>query len=272
MAKSKHRRKRHQARVETRHAEEGRRRDRAKADDLFERATDPALVPSALAALIAGELADSTITGRIAHARLQKGAEPAALAETARLLIADWPEAAHADGSDPGPLPPGVLAFAAVAAHASGEEDQEDSHVQALLGLARDADGKEAAKIARTVLAWTHPDRAGELNRRYLLGHPHDNDAYKFYLGNPGLAPTDEFVAAVLQRQLGINDPEALAQLGDMSDPRVTKRVRQAWLADPEVQAMIQANTEIMIEVGRRRMMPPQEVKRLTRDEAGECT
>jgi hypothetical protein len=83
------------------------------------------------------ELADSTGTGLIARTRLQKGAEPATLAETARLLVAACPGAGRAGGPAPGSLPPGVLAFAAVAAHASGDEAEEARHTQALLDLAR---------------------------------------------------------------------------------------------------------------------------------------
>lgn len=259
--------------VESRHAEESRRQNQAKADDLFERATDMALVPAALAALIAGDLADSTITGLIAHTRLQKGAEPAALAETARLLVAGWPDAGRPDSSEPGSLPPGVLAFAAVAAHASGDEEQEGRHVEALLGLARAAGDEGAFKIARDVLAWTHPDKAEEMTGRYLLGHPRDGEAYMFWLRNPAL--TDELVASVLERQLGLSGPDVVAELGDPSDLRVSdlrgvERVRQALLADPEVQARIRAHAEIGAEITRRRMMPPVEAKRLMRAEAGE--
>lgn len=87
MAKSSRRKKQDRARTESRHAAQARRqagqarqRDRAEAnrhaDGLFDRATDMALAPAALAALIMDELADSTGTGLIAHTRLQKGAGP----------------------------------------------------------------------------------------------------------------------------------------------------------------------------------------------------
>jgi len=58
MAKSSRRRKLDRARIESRHAGEARRRDRAEAErqagELFERATDMALAPAEPAALIMG--------------------------------------------------------------------------------------------------------------------------------------------------------------------------------------------------------------------------
>jgi hypothetical protein len=75
MAKSSRRKKQDRAKVETRHADEARQRDRAEAlrqaDGLLDRAIDPALSPAALAALIIDGLADWTGTGFIAYTRLQ---------------------------------------------------------------------------------------------------------------------------------------------------------------------------------------------------------
>src|SRR5215472_17228722 len=156
MAKSSRRRKLDRARIESRHAGEARRRDRAEAErqagELFERATDMALAPAEPAALIMGELADSTRTGLIAHTRLQQGAEPATLAETARLLLAACPDTGPAGSPSSGSLPPGVLAFVAVAAHANGDEEEEARYTEAVLDLARTAGDEGLLKAAGDVL------------------------------------------------------------------------------------------------------------------------
>jgi hypothetical protein len=257
MAKSNRRKKQDRARVDSRHAAEARRkaedvqrRDRAEAkqhaDGLFDRATDMALAPAALAALIMDELADSTGAGVIAHARLRNGAEPATLAEAARLLIAACPGADRADG-----LPPGVLAFAAVAAHAIGDEAEEARHTEALLDLARAFDDEAPMQVVGDVLWWTHPLEAAEMFRRYVLNNPVSRIFATFFVQPSARAELIES---------GWTDLEAWDGLGDPSDPgfaqRVAERALQPWEPDPEVQVWYQGRAGIAIEFRRRQSMP----------------
>lgn len=55
----------------------------------------------------------------------------------------------------------------------------EARHTRAL--LARDADDEALVKVAGDVLTWTHPDRAAEITRSYLLGHPRDREAHRIW-------------------------------------------------------------------------------------------
>jgi hypothetical protein len=242
----------------SRKKEKARQRDRAEArrhtDALFDRATDPALTPAALAALIMGELADSTGAGLIAHTLLQKGAEPAAVAEAARLLIAACPAADAAEGASSVGLPPGVLAFAAVAAHANDDEAAEARHTQALLDLARAFDDEAPLQVAGDVILFTHPVEAAEMVRRYLLDHPVPRELLMLFaerdvradLAKVGWTSLDKFDGA--------------EGLGDPSDPRfaarLSERVLQAWEPDPQVQAWYQGRGGIAIAFLRRQGMP----------------
>jgi hypothetical protein len=261
MAKSSRRKKQDRATRESRHAaqarrqaEQARQRDRADArrhaDGLFDRATDTALAPAALAALIMGELADSTGTGLIAHTRLQNGAEPATLAEAARLLIAAWPGAGRADSPAPASLPPGVLAFAAVAAHASGDEAEEARHTQALLDLARAFDDEAPLQVASDVLLCTHPVEAAEMVRRYLLDHPVSRKLFTLF-AQPSVRA--ELAGA---GWTGLDEFDGADDLGDPSDPgfatRLSERALQAWEPDPQVQAWYQGRGGIAIAFWRR--------------------
>ena len=257
MAKSSRRKKQDRATIAGRpsaqarpQAEKARQRDRAearrRADGLFDRATDTALAPAALAALIMGELAVSTGAGLIAHTLLQKGAEPATLAEAARLLIAACPGAGRADGPWPGSLPPGVLAFAAVAAHANGDEAEEARHTQALLDLARTFDDEAPLQVAEDVILFTHPVEAAEMIRRYLLDHPAVRELLMVSAG-AGWVGLDEFYGVEV--------------LGDLSDPgfaaRLYERVLRAWEPDPQVQAWYRSRSGIAIAFWRRQSMAP---------------
>jgi hypothetical protein len=261
MAKSSRRKKQDRATIAGRHAVQARRqaeqvrqRDRAEAkrhaDGLFDRATDMALGPAALAALIMGELADSTGTGLIAHTRLQKGAEPATVAEAAQLLIAACPGAGRTDSPPPGSLPPGVLAFAAVAAHANGDEEEEARHTQALLDLARAFDDEAPLQVAGDVLFFTHPVEAAEMVRRYLLDHPVSRELFTIF--------AQPFAKAGLTEAgwTGLDEFDGAEGLGDPSDPgfakRLSERALQAWEPDPQVQAWYQGRGGIAIEFWRR--------------------
>ena len=257
MAKSSRRKKQDMARRGSGHAakarrraEKARQRDRAEAkrhaDGLFDRATDTALAPAALAALIMGELADSTGTGLIAHTRLQKGAEPATLAEAARLLIAACPTAGCGDEPTPGSLPPGVLAFAAVAAHANGDEAEEARYTQALLDLARAFDDEAPLQVAGDVLICTHPVEGAEMVRRYLLDHPVSRELFTLLAQPSARAKLAEAGCS------GLDEFNGADGLGDPSDPgfatRLAERVLQAWEPDPDVQTWYQSRAGIAIE------------------------
>ena len=259
MAKSTRRRKQDRARVESRHAGEARAEAEWRADELFGRATDMALAPAGLAALITGELADSTDTGRIARARLLLGSEPGALAETVRLLLAACAEGSPSTGG----LPPGVLAFAAVAAHASGDEAQEARWTDALLDIARTAGEAGPVKVAEDVLIWTHPDRAFEMTGHYLLARPRDQKA--FWVWHGIMSGSGE---RTLRIRLGLDipvDPEAITvRPGDPGFPAALaelsaelERMKRDWQAlGPEAKAQGRALQETAIEIQRRHMMP----------------
>jgi hypothetical protein len=252
IAKSSRRKKQDRARVETRHADEARQRDRAEAlrqaDGLLDRAIDPALPTAALAALIMDGLADWTGTGFIAYARLQRGAPPASLAETSRLLLAACSGDGRPDSSWLAILPPGVLAFAAVAAHANGEEEEEGSYMEALLEPARAAGVERPLGGVEDVLGWTRPAKAAEMTRRYLLDHP---QAYA--------AATRAAQLAAKPGPLASPDVAAFTQLGDPSSPRFARRLAdrifQRSEDDPSVLARYQA--EAKAEFLARRGVPP---------------
>jgi hypothetical protein len=270
MAKSSRRRKQDRARIEGRHAQEARRRDEAeakrRADELFERAADTALAPAALAALIMGELAGSTGTGLLAHTRLRQGAQPATLAETARLLLGACPDPGHADG-----IPPGVLAFVAVAAHANGDEEEEGRCTEALLDLARAAGDEGLLKVAADVVTWTHPDKATEIIERYLLDHPRDHEAY-YMIWTQATGRTEELA---IRERFGSSGPVGLVDPGDPSDPRYGERLvgnmRRAWEADPQARDRFQARAKFQSEILRRQIMPPWQAERLRRAERAEA-
>lgn len=179
VAKGNSRKRHDRARAQALHAEDARSRAAAKArkhfDAVFERAIDPALPPAGLAALILDELPDSIAAARIARTRAQRAEESATLeqllhgdvtfaplAETARLMLA----------ARPASPPPGVLAFAAVAAHFAGDEAETRRHADALLGITRAAGDGAVFEVAREVLTWTHPQEAIGIAERYAAG-PH---------------------------------------------------------------------------------------------------
>jgi hypothetical protein len=254
MPKSSRRRKQDRARVEGKHAEQDRRQAKRRDAELFERATDMALEPAALAALIMGELADSTGTGLIAHTRLQQGAGPAAVAETARLLRAAYP-----DATPVGSLPPGVLAFIAVAAHASDDEPAEARYTAALVDLCGVAGDEGPLKVAKDVVIWTHPDRAAAMVEPYLLDHPHDYGSYLFW-NQAG----DQAEELALSERFGPNGPAG-------TDARRMERNPFGVLAaDPGFRARAQHRSEFGSEIRRRSMMPPWQAERLRRAERAE--
>ena len=178
MAKGNSRKRHDRARAQALRAEDARSRADAEArrhfDAVFERAIDPALPPAGLAALILDELPDSIAAARIARTRAQRAEESATpaqwphsdatfapLAETARLMLA----------ARPASPPPGVLAFAAVAAHFAEDEAEARRHADALLDITRAAGDDAVLELAEEVLSWTHPQEAVEIAERYAAQH-----------------------------------------------------------------------------------------------------
>lgn len=262
MAKSSRRKKQDRARVEARHADEARQRDRAEvlrqADGLLDRAIDPALSSAALAALIMDGLADWTGTSFIAYARLQRGSPPATLAETSRLLLSACSGDGCPDSSWLAILPPGVLAFAAVAAHANGEEEEEGSYVEALVELARAAGVERPLGGAEDVLGWTHPAKAAEMTRRYLLDHPQVYAAAK--------------AAAQLAAKpgpLASPDVATFTQLGDPSSPRFARRLVDRMSQHDDLSVLARYQAEAKAEFLARRGVPPWAARAKFRAEAG---
>jgi hypothetical protein len=110
---------------------------------------------------------------------------------------------------------------------------------------------------------------------RYLLDHPRDQQAYTIWWQVYGRA--DPELGLALRERLDLDNPDALADLGDPSDPgfaqrlgeRLGERVLRAWQeADPRAKARYQAHAKIATEIMRRRSMPPWEAERLRRAEA----
>jgi hypothetical protein len=138
------------------------------------RAMDPALPPAGLATLILDEIPDSIRAARIARMRAERAVGSAApvqlapgdaafapLAEAARLMLAACPASP----------PPGVLAFAAFAAHLAGDKAEARRHADALLDITRAAGDNTVFELAKEVLTWTHPQKAVEIAERYMAGH-----------------------------------------------------------------------------------------------------
>lgn len=67
--------------------------------------------------------------------------------------------------------PPGVLAFAAVAAHFAGDGAEARRHADALLDITRAAGDDAFLEVASEVLTWTHPQEAAEIAERYAADH-----------------------------------------------------------------------------------------------------
>jgi len=172
-------RKRHdRARAQALRAEDARVRADARArrnfDAVFERAIDPALSPAGLAALILDELPDSIAAARIARARAQRAEDSAPLAQWLQSYITFAPLAEAARlmlTARPVSPPPGVLAFAAVAAHFAEDEAGARRYADALLDMTRAARDDAILELAGEVLAWTHPQEAMEIAGRYTVGY-----------------------------------------------------------------------------------------------------
>lgn len=185
MVKSSRRKKKDRAKAEARRAEQARRRARAEHDrqwsEHFRQIHDPGTEPEEVARLILAEMSDSLIVGAAARLRLVAGVPAGQLTEITRLLLASTPE------------PPGlgVLAFAASAAHAAGDEDGEHRYTAELLARAEAEDSEDDAlrlEVIRSIAAIGHPGEATELIEPYLRDHPDDEHAAEIYAAAVELA------------------------------------------------------------------------------------
>jgi hypothetical protein len=165
------------------------------------------------------------------------------LAKTSRLLLAACSGDGRPDSSWPAILPPGVLAFAAVAAHANGEEEEEGSYMEALLEHARAAGVESPLGGAGDAFSWTHPAEAAEMTRRYLLDHP---QAYALATAAAQLAAKHGALAS--PESPDVAGFVVVTQLGDPSSPRFAKRLAghmsQRSEDDPSILARYQADAK----------------------------
>lgn len=175
MAKSSRRRKQDRAKAGAKRAEQARRRARLERarqqSEHYGQLLEPRTSPDEVARLVAEEMAGTLAAGAIARVRLSAGVPAGELAETARLLTST-PEA-------PGL---GTLAFAAVAAHAVGDEDGEHRHTAELFARAEaENDDGLRLEVIRMIVAIGHLGEAIELIEPYLLDSPDDEQAAEIY-------------------------------------------------------------------------------------------
>jgi hypothetical protein len=183
VAKSSKRRKQDQAKAVHKRAEQARRKVNSEqvkqARQTLQRLFDPQTPPGEVAPLIMQIVADQIhLAAQVASKRLEAGAEPQDMAETSRLVLASCP-----------PEPPvGVLAFAAIAAHADGQEEEARRHTARLLDAARtngdDSDGDRDGRwldVLEYVIAPWHPDEAAKYIEPYLAEHPADFRPHRIY-------------------------------------------------------------------------------------------
>jgi hypothetical protein len=125
-----------------------------------------------VAVLVAETLPDSVyLAARTAQRRVEAGAEPQHMAEAGRHLLAAYPQ-------EP---PVGALAFAVVAAHAGGQEEDEHRVAARLLEAGR-ATGEGAwLDVLDYVVAPWHPGETAELLEPYLIEHPEHLRAHRVY-------------------------------------------------------------------------------------------
>jgi hypothetical protein len=93
------------------------------------------------------------------------------MAEAGRHLLAAYPE-------EP---PVGALAFAVVAAHADGQEEDEHRLAAQLLETGRAMGEGAWLDVLDYVIAPWHPDETAELLEPYLVEHPEDRRAHRVY-------------------------------------------------------------------------------------------
>ncbi len=176
MAKSSKRRKQDQAKAAHKRAEQARHKARNELVQqltvAMQRLLDPQTPPAGVADLVMLSVADDPyLAARVVQRRVDAGVEPHDIAEAGRLLLAAYAE-------EP---PAGALAFAAVAAHVGGQEEEEHRLTAQLLDIGRAADAEAWLVVLDYVVAPRHPDRTTELLEPYLVEHPEDYRAHRVY-------------------------------------------------------------------------------------------
>jgi hypothetical protein len=176
VAKSSKRRKQDQAKAAHKRAEQARRKAR---DELVQQLTlamqrllDPQTPPAEVADLVMLSVADDAyLAARVVQRRIDAGVEPHDIAEAGRHLLAAYTE-------EP---PAGALAFAAVAAHADGQEEEEHRLTAQLLDAGRAGDVTAWLDVLDYVTVPWHPDETTELLEPYLVEHPEDFRGHRIY-------------------------------------------------------------------------------------------
>jgi hypothetical protein len=176
VAKSSKRRRQDQAKAAHKRAEHARRKARdeqvRQATLTLQRLLNPQVPPGEVAALVAQCAPDVVYLGaRAARQRVEAGVAPEDMAEAGRRLLAAYPE-------EP---PAGALAFAVVAAHASGQEEDEHGLAAQLLEAGRAAGEGPWLDVLDYVIAPWHPDETAEFLEPYLVEHPGDRRAHRVY-------------------------------------------------------------------------------------------
>lgn len=174
---------------------------------------DPALSPAEVADRVAAEFAGHAAAGTIARMRLEAGIPAAEVAETSRLLLA----------SVTGPPALGALSFAAVVAHAEGDEQAEHGYTTQMLARTKAAgEAKRWLDVVRFISGNGHPGEAIELAEPYLRDHLEDQDAAFIY-------------ALILQEAADLAEPgererAALERFADRSGLAEVKRAVVAFM------------------------------------------
>ncbi len=216
MAKSNRRRKQDQAKAAHKRDERARRKAR---DELgrqavlaMQRLLDPQTPPAEVADLVAQSVPDVVyLAARMAQLRAEAGVEPQDVAEAGRQLLAAYPEQP----------PAGALAFAVVAAHVAGQEEEEHRLTAQLLDTG-DCDEGTWLNVLDYVVAPRHPDETAELIEPHLAEHPQDSRAHRVYA---------RAISAVYKmKDESERGSDLLARFADRSALAVTRETLEAFL------------------------------------------
>lgn len=227
MAKSTRQKKKDKAKVAAKRAEAQRLRARAERqreeDERLAQLLRPETEPAEVAALLeASEMTELVSAATVARMRAEHDVPPAELAETARILLSATGEPSE-----------GALAFAAIAAHANGDEDAEQRHADELLARLDPADGGAREIFARSVALVGHPGRAAEIVESWLRDHPGDKKA--------GIVYAEALQRANNQEDPGPAEHDALDRFADESGLAAVREAVSAFLERTEWGAKVTA-------------------------------
>jgi hypothetical protein len=138
----------------------------------FLRLMDPAMPSREVTEVIASKYSGDMNAGTVAVRRIANGVPLEEVTAAARTLLAGA-------GDSPGD---GILAWAAEAAHAEGDEDAEHRHVAEMLSQAEAADDTaRRVNVIRSLSRRGHPGEAADLLQPHLRDHPDDSNAALTY-------------------------------------------------------------------------------------------